>query len=269
VTNKSSQYSPEVRERAVRSKGVKTTITDQALAYPQDRGTGSLEQSGRTRCGQATLRTSPLRRASSTWCSWPTCSRCGAWAGSCLLSRRQISCWTRHSDAACPSAGIGRVESITAITGCGMCRYVSVGTRHPAAGRSGDRAIGRKRRRLPGQRAGRDDQRVVQSGGDPLPYVEKAAGGRDDHGGLGGLVQPLTTTGLIANISAAKTGKRRPKRPAIGNRSRCRWRRDSHSMVSGVAGARHCLALDAGCEDLTSARSNAAASSSAPRLRLT
>jgi hypothetical protein len=58
-----------------------------------------------------------------------------------------------------------------------------------------------------------------------------------------------TTSGCWDRSGTSR--QRRPKRPMIGNRSRYRWRRDSHKMVSGVPGAIHRQDRDTHCRVLS------------------
>jgi hypothetical protein len=196
----SAQSSPEVRERAVHSQGVKMTITNKALACPQDR--------------------------------------------------------VNRQSRAVPSNPLW-VTYVSTSTGC---LYVALLVEVFAL-----RILGWK------VSAYSKAQVIRRHTWKTLPEVELATLDLVDR------FNHRRLPGPIGNITAAVAGQRRPKRPAIGNRSRYRWRRDSHHMAPQFSGwlrpshvpICHCIALDARCEALTSARSNVAASSSAPRLRLT
>jgi transposase len=74
---------------------------------------------------------------------------------------------------------------------------------HAASGRGGHRAVGGQRQGFLRQRAGGNDQRPVQGGHHSPSFVEEFAGGGAGDAGLGGLIQLSAAAGTVRKHPAS------------------------------------------------------------------
>ena len=194
---------------AVRGKVKRTTIADPAGATgPRTWSSATSPRWRRTGCGSPTSPTCRPGRAGSTSRSSSTPTPGGSWAGGAattmttqlVLDALEQAIWTRERAGRSLDSVVAHTRSRVAI---------HVDPVHRTARRGRDRRLGRLRRRLLRQRAGRDDQRPVQDRADqtPRPVAHRRRTSRSP--------PPSGSTGstTAASTSTAATSHRPTSRP--------------------------------------------------------